>query len=239
MTVAFTPIFLWLLLIALVCLAVYIAGRAGIHIGRGKLGWLLAGYFAVLICSPVVLWLLPPEMLSHPVDAAALRKAEAAARDLFPAAMAGRPESVDGVRKLGEWQFSLDGDSLRITGSRPYLGLNVLVERKDENDGIIEATHYFTATILEMIDVSAQVRPVEVTLAGNLIITEPEHYHYNIEVIRFRQDFMAAQILGDGVARRQFRIDAIGEQLLYLRVPQDVQIEEAHYHLHFVNKDQP
>jgi hypothetical protein len=239
MSVAFAPLFLWLLLIALVCLAVYVARRADTYIGRVKLGWILAGYFAVLLCSPVVLWLLPPDRLSHPVDAAALRKAEAVARDLFPAAMAGRPQSVDGVRKLGEWQFSLAGDSLRITGSRSYPSLNVLVERKDENDGIIEATHYFSGTILGMIDVSAQVRPVEVALTENtLMITEPEQY--KIELIRFWQDSMAAQILGDSAARRQLRFNIIGgNQLLYLRVPQGVQIEESKYHLQFVNRDQP
>ncbi|MBT9173585.1 MAG: hypothetical protein DDT21_01986 [Syntrophomonadaceae bacterium] len=234
MSVAFAPFFLLLLLIALACLAVYVARRADIYIGWGKLGWLLAGYFAVLLCSPLVLWLLPPDVLSSPVEGAALRKAEAAARDLFPAAMAGRPQSVDDVGILGEWQFSLDGDSLRIAGRHPYRGLSVLVERKDENDGIIEATHYFTRTILGMIDVSAQVRPVEVTLTENtLMITEPEQYR--IEVIRFWQDSMAAQILGDA-ARRQLRFNVIGgNQLLYLRVPQGVQIEESKYHLQFVN----
>ncbi|MBS3976474.1 MAG: hypothetical protein KGZ75_07075 [Syntrophomonadaceae bacterium] len=238
MSVAFAPLLLWFLLIALVCLAVYAARRTDTYIGRRKLGWFLAGYFAVLICSPVVLWLLPPERLPAAVDAAALQKTEAAARDLFPAAMAGRPQSVDGVRKLGEWQFSLVGDSLKIAGNRPYSGLNVLVERKDENDGIIEATHYFTGAILEMIDVSAQVRPVEVTLTENtLMITEPEQY--KIEVIRFTQDSMAAQILGGGFAWRLFLNDVIGEQLLYLRVPQGVQIEESKYHLQFVKKDQP
>ena len=238
MTVAFAPLFLLFLLIALAFLAVYVARRADIYIGRGKLGWLLAGYFAVLICSPVVLWLLPPEKLPRPVEAAVLRKAEVAARDLFPAAMAGRPQSVDDVRILGEWQFSLAGDSLKITGSHPDRGLNVLVERKDENDGLIEATHYFTGTILEMIDVSAQVRPVEIALTENtLIITEPEQYE--IEVIRFSQDFMAAQILGDGAARRQFLFDAIGNQLLYLRVPKNVQVEASKYQLQFVNRGQP
>ena len=234
MSIAFAPLFLFLLLIALVCLAVYVAKRADIYIGRGKLGWLLAGYFAVLLCSPLVLWLLPPERLHRPVEAAALHKAEAAARDLFPAAMAGRPQSVDGVKILGEWQFSLAGDSLRITGSHPDRGLSVLVERKDENDGIIEVTHYFTKTILGTIDVSAQVRLVEVTLTENTLkITEPEQYE--IEVIRFWQDSMAAQILGDA-ARRQLRFNIIGgNQLLYLRVPQGVQIEESKYHLQFVN----
>lgn len=238
MTSAFARLFLLFLLIALACLAVYVARRADTYIGRGKLGWLLAWYFAVLLCSPLVLWLLPLDVLSSPVEAAALRKAEVAARDLFPAAMAGRPQSVDGVGILGEWQFSLDGDSLRITGRHPYRGLSVLVERKDENDGIIEATHYFTRTILGMIDVSTQVRPVEVTLTENtLMITEPEQYR--IEVIRFWQDSMAAQILGDA-ARRQLRFNVIGgEQLLYLRIPQGVQIEESKYHLQFVNRDQP
>jgi hypothetical protein len=238
MSVAFAPLLLWLLLIALVCLAVYAARRADTYIGRRKLGWLLAGYFAVLLCSPLVLWLLPPERLPAAVHAAALRKAEAATRDLFPAAMAGKPQSVDGVGILGEWQFSLAGDNLKITGNRPYSGLNVLVERKDENDGIIEATHYFTGAILEMIDVSAQVRPVEVTLTGNtLMITEPEQY--KIEVIRFTQDSMAAQILGGGFAWRPFLIDVIGVQLLYLRIPQGVKIEESKHQLLFVNKDQP
>jgi hypothetical protein len=241
-----------ILIIALLCLAVYLARRAAGGVGRGKLGWFLAAYFTVLISSPMVLQLLPAERLLYPVDAATLQKVEAAARDLFPAAMAGRPESVDGVRKLGEWQFSFTGHSLSIAGTLldtslwtsvvekngefiPYTGLIVLVERKDENDGIIEATHYFSGAILEMIDVSAQVRPAEITLTDNTLrITEPEYY--KIEVLRFRQDFMAAQILGDGASAWQpVGIDVIGgEQLLYLRIPRGVHVEEPHYHLQFV-----
>ncbi|MBS3947585.1 MAG: hypothetical protein KGZ57_04660 [Dethiobacter sp.] len=79
---------------------------------------------------------------------------------------------------------------------------------------------------------------MEVTLTENtLMITEPEQYR--IEVIRFWQDSMAAQILGDA-ARRQLRFNVIGgEQLLYLRIPQGMQIEESKYHLQFVNRDQP
>lgn len=238
MSVSFAPLFLWILIIALACFAVFAARRVDTRIGRGKWGWLLVIYFAVLLCSPVVLRLLPPESFAAPVDAATLRKVEAAARDLFPAAMAGRPESVDGVRKLGEWRLNLTGDSLIISGTYPYSDLNVFVERKDENNGVIEATHYFSGAILEMIDFSAQVRPVEISLVGNnLIISEPKRHI--IKVSRFWQDSMAVQILGDGTARRHLPLDVTGEQLLYLRIPQGVQIEKSHYPLQFVNEDQP
>jgi hypothetical protein len=73
--------------------------------------------------------------------------------------MAGKPQSVDGVRILGVWQFSLAGDNLKITGNRPYSGLNVLVERKDENDGIIEASDggEKMTTLQNVID---RIRPV-------------------------------------------------------------------------------
>jgi|GEM_PF-2558403 len=228
MSITFAPLFLLILIIALICLAVY-GAKLVIYIGRIKLGWLLTGYFALLICSPVVLWLLPPERLSHPVDATSLRKAEAAAQNLFPVALTGRPQSVNGVRTL-EWQFRLDGESLKVESSRPNPFLNVMVEKTEENDGIIEATYFFTGAILGMIDVSAQVRKVEVTLTENtLIITEPEHY--KIELIKFSQDFMAAQILGEDAVRRPFVFDLIWEQLLYLRIPQGVQLQKSDYYL--------
>ena len=105
----------------------------------------------------------------------------------------------------------------------------MVAERKDRADGMVEIVNYATRTIIEGFDFSGRVRPHQVALHGNVLqVTGPQR----LEVVlgMFSREFAAAQILGkdtamlDG-ARSTHNRTVPGSQLLYLRIPADVELQ--------------
>lgn len=200
----------------------------GRFITQQKLKWLLGGYVMILLASLLVLQVLPEERFSQvdEVNNETLRKAQEASQGFFEMVMAGKPEQVDGIEILRQWDFEFQGKQLSI-GTDDYAAVMVFVERKKENDGKIEATHYVTKTILDKVDVTAGIKSPTLSLKGNrLMKTEPEEY--KIEIARFKREFLTEQFLKDSEQQetpaKHYLNHAFGANILYVRIPRDVEV---------------
>jgi len=227
--------FFWgLLLFALLGLNAYAASKAGLFALRHQLERLLLGYLLLVLISPLALYLLPRERLAHTVDASMVFAAQAAGRDLLPAALAGHPASVAGARRANEWRFAVTDGELSIAGIAPHLP--VIVERTASGDGKIYVAAYATPSIFWGMDISAwSPPPITISfVAGTLTITQ--HPSQDIELIKFMPEASAEQIPAAVRPQADFVSTSIlGTQLVYIRLPRDVVIRDPHPDLMFVH----
>jgi hypothetical protein len=211
--------------------------NTGRYVHQKRSVWIV--YFIILLSSLLVLQVLPKENLlnKNTVSEKKLEQAQDASMNLYDAALDGKLEETDGVYKSEQWQFDFSGNSLRIAGD-DYLNTMIIAETKDIHDGEIEVFYYVTATILERIDVTGEITTPEVTLDGNrLLINQPEQY--TVEFAQFKKEFVMTQFLRESVEQdgQIFRETVFGSQLLYLRVPKGVQIEDTKHGIQFVTKE--
>lgn len=68
------------------------------------------------------------------------------------------------------------------------------------------------------------MKPHKVALDGNTLkVAGPELKDINLAM--FSREFVVSQILGDSAASEQHYTSSFGSQLLYLRIPADVDVE--------------
>ncbi len=201
--------------------------------------WLIAGYMLLLLASPALIKLLPVENLADAklktVSEEDMAKAMEGEWDLYELAMEGRPEQVEGAFVLEQWEFPFDGSLINVAESSEYEGVSIIAERKDSADSKIEMLNYATKTIVEQFDFTDEMKPHKVALDGNTLkVAGPELKDINLAM--FSREFVVSQILGDSAASEQHSINmhgSYGSQLLYLRIPADVEVE-SEIPIHFV-----
>ncbi|MBT9134607.1 MAG: hypothetical protein DDT38_01346 [Firmicutes bacterium] len=231
-------IVLWLLGLALIGLTVYAVGKLGVSVPRQHLQWLLIGYLTTLLVSPFALHLLPTERFAPIVDAATLSDARVANRELLQSALRGRPSSVTGVHRTREWRFPMSGLALTVIGAVPQLP--VVIEHKTGRDGIVEVALYRTPSIQDMVDISRQIPlPVELSFSVNaLTVVQP--VARGAHFLRFSPDAPAQALLlalePQGVLPS---VSLRGAQVLYLRIPANVEIKDPDPSLLFVDREGP
>ncbi|MBT9153939.1 MAG: hypothetical protein DDT39_00601 [Firmicutes bacterium] len=231
-------IVLWLLGLALIGLTVYAVGKLGVSVPRQHLQWLLIGHLITLLVSPFALHLLPTERFAPIVDAATLSDARVANRELLQSALRGRPSSVTGVHRTREWRFPMSGLELTVIGVVPQLP--VVIEHKTGRDGIVEVALYRTPSIQDMVDISRQIPlPVELSFSVNaLTVVQP--VARGAHFLRFSPDAPAQALLlalePQGVLPS---VSLRGAQVLYLRIPANVEIKDPDPSLLFVDREGP
>lgn len=211
----------FVIIIFLVVLFLSFIRNVGRIIPRRNLPWILGGYLIILLAAVLFLPMLPKENFPTAVSEEVRTQAQRGHVDLQQAALAGRPEQIDGAAKLKQWDFAFSGNQLQVTGADNSSGVMIIADQKDTNDGKIEVISYATKTILEGIDVTKDIKLPKVSLEGNILeITMPEQYR--VEIAKFSKDFVMTQLTRAG--KEQGTQNIIGAQVLYLRIPQKVQI---------------
>lgn len=247
---SFAPILIILLIIGIFVLLVKNAGR---FLYPVKTSWILAGYLVILLFSPVVLYALPGEnfMEAGRVSPEALEKASKAMHELYESLHQGRPEQVDGAYKMGQWEFILEESTLVLDYEQNFHDLPMITVEKIKTDSRkVEVTYYVTRTILEMTDVTDQIKTPEVQLVGSrLIFTAPEEFIW--EIAKFEKEFVVTQFMegpeepavpGEhegvpeekaepdyGPGNRFFSRNVFGAQALYLRIPEGIEIDDTRF----------
>ncbi len=194
--------------------------------------WLIAGYLLLLLISPLIVKLLPSDGLrlttvNEEEMEKELHRQMQIEGDLHFLASEGRPEEVEGALVLGQWEFpAYQEKAINLVSFRKgeHYDPMIIVEQKDREDNRIEAINYATQTILEGIDYTEEIEAHQLALEGqNLKVTVPRQLE--VRIGGFKKEFMVTQILG-----QETRIDGLspqmltGTQLLYLRVPADVEV---------------
>jgi hypothetical protein len=199
--------------------------------------WLIAAYILLLLASPALIKLLPVENLADEkmktVSGKDIAEAMFSERDLYELAIEGRPEQVKGAFVLEQWEFPLNSSLINVAEGSEYEGVTTIIaEKKDSADGKIEVINYATKTIIDQFDFSEEMMPHKVAFNGNILkVSGPECQEVGLAM--FSREFVVSQILGDSAATEQHYTNNFGSQLLYLRIPADVEVQSKTT-IHFV-----
>lgn len=137
-----------------------------------------------------------------------------------------------------QWELPYEQNQLQIAGShQDYVDSNLLisVERKDENDGVIEVTHYETPVIVEGLDITEYMKTLQVDLLSTTLnIAGLERVEVKLD--SFRNDFPLRQFLGENLWRDWDYV--FGRQVLLLRIPKSLEIigGDEYIDIHFVQE---
>ncbi|MGM0876246.1 MAG: hypothetical protein ACQEWV_16115 [Bacillota bacterium] len=231
MIIATIAPFLIILIIIAVIFSIVNAIKKASFFQRLNVKWVLSFYGVLLLVALVLFYVLPNERsLNYIVDnKPELAKAEKASQQLTMATSEGKQidkENIDGVKVKKRWDFTYEGKKLEITGyDEQYASGFTLVERKDVNDNKIEVTQYHTRTIIQNIELTNEVGPFIIELAEDtLTIGDPNDIEFHVG--KFDKEFTITQFTEEWSIEDPFsnEEDIWGENVLYIRVPKDVEV---------------
>jgi len=107
-----------------------------------------------------------------------------------------------------------------INDSR-WFTIYVFIEEKSNDDSTIEVSLYQTPTIYDEIDITSYIKPYQIKLDANVLAIKAKENSLSYAV--FRTEFPFGQFEKDRQPMFEEEIHA-GEQLVYLRIPKNVQI---------------
>lgn len=206
----------------------------GFYIKRGKsltvtamnmkiLQWFFAVYSVVLLLSVAVLYLLPQDGFAASTNTEALP-------DIHYAARIGKLDQMPGVFAKSNWSFDYQAAQLEIAADPNLL---LWAQRKDTDNGKLEVVYYLAKSSLDGVDYTDKIKPPAVGLTGNrLTVTGPSPYQINLA--RFSKDFTVSQFSGEGLVQRA--IGPSGQAVLFLRIPNNLNIDNAQKRIEFVGK---
>lgn len=195
--------------------------------------WMLGSYLIVLLIATGVYLILPKQdhVYSEQIN-----------QDEIPnlADFVYEGKSLGDVYMYvqNQWELPYDQTELQIVGQHnDYDEFNVLisVERKAEDDGIVEITHYKTPIIVEGLDITEYMDPIEVELSSTTLkLTGLERV--DVKLSTYRNDFPVRQFTEENWWRDWE--SAFGRQVLSLRIPHSLQINDVDesFDIHYVQE---
>lgn len=195
--------------------------------------WMLGSYLIVLLIATGVYLILPKQdhVYSEQIN-----------QDEIPnlADFVYEGKSLGDVYMYvqNQWELPYDQTELQIVGQHnDYDEFNVLisVERKAEDDGIVEITHYKTPIIVEGLDITEYMDPIEVELSSTTLkLTGLERV--DVKLSTYRNDFPVRQFTEENWWRDWEY--AFGRQVLSLRIPHSLQINDVDesFDIHYVQE---
>lgn len=191
--------------------------KAGSFGNKKVVKTLLILYAAILILSVFIFELLPQKEEGIPRV-----RDERKTHELEQAIFDGRLEVIDPMMIRDEWKKDFQGDTLMITVDSNEVYLPIVIERKPENDGVIEGK-YIVSFQYNGLDFSEKINPVEVVLNGDRLHVMGAGTYISIKTATYQKEFVLSQF--SGKRGSMFEDDHRNIQFLYLRIPHDVEIE--------------
>ncbi|WP_066295192.1 hypothetical protein [Bacillus sp. FJAT-29937] len=191
--------------------------------------WLLIIYVGVLLLSAFYLTLWPQ-------DREASRETkenwnEDLVRDHFYNSLfEGKVDQLEGRQLINakNYDYANNTINIEITG----YDYRIFVERKDDDDGVIEARVYTDGLIVGGFDFTNKITPVNFRLNDDTLkINYPSHQMINISVAR--KEFTINQFTGQHPIN-----DVIGDGALavYLIIPKSLQLQSQVANIQYVNE---
>lgn len=137
-----------------------------------------------------------------------------------------------------KWEFDLETDHLNITEQMNDIYMPIIIEEKEEADGILEVTTYRTPTVLEGVDITDELDPVGISFSSDTL--EVMVTYNNLKYVSFEPEFTTIQFSADSSIMTHSEDDKwideddewfdtgriyLGDDLLYIRIPKGVKVE--------------
>ncbi|MBD8068603.1 hypothetical protein [Bacillus sp. PS06] len=199
---------------------------------KKSLRLLLVVFPIILLVSTVVYYFLPTDDFVYGYDP---YKAEPFGQEeynqFYELVLDGQVENIKSIHLNDQWSFDYAGEEINVEvdyveGAYVWF----VAERKEENDGKIEVFHYKTSTFVDTINVPNVSNHYKISQVDqSLIITPPNKYKLNITA--FSTDSVLTQFsTTPNSSRNGFSdIDFHGNQVIYLKVPRDLNITSTEY----------
>jgi hypothetical protein len=198
-----------------------------VSLGTKKIRWILGGYTIILVIATVIsLSILPDHKNDQKVATAAeMTKIEDAQTKAIDNLYSGNVVDLDQVfSQKKKWSFPFNKKSLDIVLKEGETGImSVFAERKNANDGEIEASYYVGKSYIDGVDFTDKVHSPELVLNGQqLTVNNPALV--TVSFSRFSPGFAYSQFSKGGHFSQENRSSVIGRDFILLKVPNDIEI---------------
>ncbi len=198
---------------------------------------LLIGYGLVLIAAVFIFEALPIGEKELNFNQSSDERLNQEMDRLFDALFDGRTNEVDSRYVQNEWQWKYSGKELDIEDQDWFDG-SVIVERKTENDGMIEGT-YYSKSVVGGIDITNEYRPLNVTLEKDTMHVKGKWEEKDLKFTIYEKEFVITQFSGERKGMTDYggfmEID-----YLYLKIPKDLKLKSTNedLYIHYVGEDE-
>ena len=163
---------LLILFVIFIMTAIFISrniNRKGQFFSRKRVQFIVVGYVVVLLIS-TVLSLFIPTKESTLGERVQIENLDLVNQQFYQAVHEGRVDEVDRTFLNKEWSFQYDEDQLQLViEDDENIGISILVERKENNDNLIEAAYYQTPAIINDQDITEYIKPLDFQLSKDLL----------------------------------------------------------------------
>ncbi|GAB3800808.1 hypothetical protein [Virgibacillus kimchii] len=195
--------------------------------------WILGGYGVILLISVILYYFIPVSTeetrgVEHPGH-----------METFSNVISGE-ESVASMEGylMEEWQFPYEEETLRIESIGDN-SRNIRIAVEFTADDMIEAGYYRTPLYFDGSELESDLIPVDLQLESDRLDVRAQETTEEINVSSFSKEFPMTQFDEDDNDSVGFSFGLeIGwsEQLLYLQIPEDIEISTgSSVHLDYVN----
>jgi hypothetical protein len=135
----------------------------------------------------------------------------------------GNLETNSEIYKNSSQKFRLTSNTLTIESSSSSEYNQILIERKNINDGEVEVNTYVAPHYAGSIDITKMILPPNISLMdGTMSFQAPSEQI--LEFKRFNSDFTINQFKRENQNTREMSSSHFGWKAIYLRVPQNLEI---------------
>ncbi|MDM5318129.1 hypothetical protein QUF49_19190 [Fictibacillus sp. b24] len=204
--------------------------------GLRKIKWLLGGYTVVLLLATAISFTLLPQNVTEGkmVTRSEMDKVQEAQSKVLERAFNGKLENFKGTFLEKEnWSFPTKENTLDVNMiDKEMYGIMVFVEKKKNNDGVIEAAHYYGKSYIDGMDFTDKLESPSLEFDGKtLSIKAPKMLE--VSFTKFSQGFAFSQFSGTGNAFEDRHTSVMGNDFILLSVPRDLKINGD---VNYVNK---
>lgn len=183
---------------------------------------MLFGYVLVLLLSVGIYFLIPSS------DGIYSEQVDEHIPDLYLYASGELPISDIRTYLKEKKEFAFESDVLNIEAFGFSDELLIRVEKSEELDGVVVASYYQTPTIVEGIDVSADIPPTQFNLSGESLEVFMQD-HIDINVTAYKSEFPFIQFLNENGVNDYPGNVIFPQKILHLSVPMGVKVDGAEF----------
>lgn len=199
--------------------------RKGKYVYSHRVRLVFGGYLAVLIICMVLSNILPAKSMAQ-LENVDGNKLDQESIELYDAAIAGNINQYDSKFLRKKWDFDYQGEQLKIaTDDETFFNITIVVEKKEQNDGQIEAGFYMTRSSVNGLDITKLVQPPQLKLTDKLLLLSNSPKN-QIKFAQFANVFSLKQFTEESFFG-QHASSREGQSILYLKVPKDLQITDT------------
>ncbi|MBS4174411.1 hypothetical protein [Bacillus sp. FJAT-49736] len=227
---AFLPIIIVILFI--LGITVFFMRKRGKSFNSNKVKWTFIGYVVILVISVVFNEIFLVDKTNG--KSLSPREMDMMSQRLFTNAIHGNLTKSENKFIAKKWEFPYSDNKLHLKVAREAnQGGLIVIDRKLENDGKVEAVFYQTPVGVGTEEITSKLKPVQLDLAGNtLTLIEPNSLKFSFS--KSKNEFTITQFNGEKWADQSPQ-SYLGQRLLYIKIPHDVNIvDESNLNIQYV-----